>query len=410
MKIIYGVIILLTLSLISSLFVGCGDEVTSSLWDPEKVTAPNPVITQITPPDSALAGITILTIAGQNFSSNVDENFVYFDAHKVDVITASETELTLKTPNIIGDSIQIKIAVHGAENFSNIVYYILEYTAYEYGGIDHFSDAYGLAYDNEDNVYVSLGSYDILQITPEEEQITYVTGAPGFFKMMKMGPGGTLYAGRTKFIYQVPPGGGSIGQFGTKLSKSVNDFDFDPDGNIFVACKDAIYCVKPDGTNSLSLDCPSYNLKSLRVYNGYVYVAGEYSGTDANETKKGVWRNKITSSTGDLDVLELAFNWSDFAGEFGANILSLTFDIDGGMYIGADAEAAITIIFPNADGNYVNGETKTLYPEVLKPESTALCWDNGNYLFVNRKGPLDEDKRLIRVTMPKKGAPYYGRK
>jgi len=403
-----NMLLILALSII--LITGCGEEPTPSLFDPDKQDGPTPMITEIIPPDNCLAGITLMTFKGQNFSINPDENFVFFNELRVNVLTASTTELTLKSPNLVGDSIKIKMAVHGAELFSNIIYYKMEYTAYEYGGINQSSDAYGLAYDNEGNIYVSFAANNsIVKITPEEEQKTYVASAGGFFKTMKMGPGGYLYTGRTKFIYQVPPGGGSIEQFGAILPQVVNDFDFDPDNNIFVASKNGIYCVRPDGTNKLSADYPTTTLKSLRVFNGYVYAAGDYTGTDQNAVKKGIWRNKITSSEGGLDNKELVFDWGSLVGEFGPNLLAITFAEDGDLYMGADAGDAITVIHPNPDGNYVNGSTAPLFPEVLTPQSTVFCWDDGQYLFVNRKGPKDEDKRLIRVTMGKKSAPYYGR-
>jgi len=404
-----NMLLIFTLSIV--LITGCREEPTPSLFDPDKQGGPTPMITEIIPPDSCLAGITLMTFKGENFSTNPDENFVFFNELRVNVLNASKTELKLKSPNLIGDSIKIKIAVHGAELFSNIIYYKLEYTAYEYGGINQSSDAYGLAYDNDGNIYVSFAANNsIVKITPAEEQAAYVDAkAIGFFKTMKMGPGGYLYAGRTKFIYQVPPGGVSIEQFGEILPQVVNDFDFDPDKNIFVASKNGIYCVRPDGSNKLSTDHPNTTLKSLRVFNGYVYVAGDYTGSDKNVVQKGIWRNKIISSEGDLDATELVFDWSSFIGEFGPNMLAITFAEDGDLYVGADAGDAITVIHPNPDGNYVNGNTEPLFPEVLTPQSTVFCWDNGQYLFVNRKGPNDEDKRLIRITMGKKSAPYYGR-
>lgn len=399
----YVISVLIVLALAIAFFTGCENDVTPSLYDPDKQSAPDPVITTIDPPDSSLAGITILNITGENFSSNPDQNFVYFDDVLVDVISASETQIVVKTPNIIGDSIAIKIAVHGAELFSNIVYYILEYTAKEYGGVDHNSDAYGLACDPEGNVYVSYGSTNrIVKIDKDEEQTDYVTGTPGFFNAMKWGPGGTLYACRTRFMYKIPPGGGAVERFEQRVEEKVNDFDFDPNGNIFVAGKNGIYCVKPDGSNFSSANYESITLNSIRVYDGYVYVAGNYFGTETDVVKSGIWRNQIIDNEGALGDNELVFDWGQFVGEFGPGLLAIAIDENGNIYAGADAGNAITIIS-------TDGSTEALYPEVLTPQSTVFCWDNSNYLYVNRKGAEDDDNRLVRVTTATKSAPYYGR-
>ena len=163
----YAINTLMILALSIVLITSCGEKPTPSLFDPDKQYGLSPIITEIIPPDSCLAGITFMTFKGQNFLTNPDENFVFFNEYRINVLTASATELTLKSPNLVGDSIKIKMAVHGAELFSNIIYYKIEYTAYEYARINQYSDAYGLAYDNDGNVYVSLGANNsIVKITP----------------------------------------------------------------------------------------------------------------------------------------------------------------------------------------------------------------------------------------------------
>lgn len=411
MKKLYSIgLFIISLSILVAFFSSCKNTVTQSLWDPSKQGRPQPTIDNIDPSDGALAGVTVMMIKGQNFSADAGENFVWFNEQQGTVVSATATELHVKPPNIVGDSIKVKIAVHGAELFSNIVIYKLEYSVMEYGEIDKFSDAYGLACDVQDNIYVSQGNLAIVKITPDQEKTDYVTAAPGFFKAMKMGPGGELYAARTRFVYKGPAGGGSISQFSARLGQSVNDIDFDENGNIFVAAKYGIYCVKPDGSNLQSASYPDMILNAIRIFNGCVYVAGDYSGADAGIAKKAIWRNKINSTEGELGANELAFDWETFSGAVDANILSITFAEDGDLLIGADDGDAVTMVHPNPDGNYLNGSSEALYPEVLVPPATYMVWGTGKYLYVNRKSTDLEMQRLLRITMRKKSAPYYGRK
>lgn len=398
-------------ALLFLLFSACDKDITPSLYDPDATSGPQPVISSIDPPDFALAGVTIVTITGQNFSPDPDKNFVYFDDQKGEIQSASATELKVKPPNLVGDSVSVKIAVHGAELFSNTIIYQLEYTEFEYGGIDKFTDAYSLACDPQNNIYVSSGLRKILKITPDKptENTDYVPETDGFYQTLCWGPDDYLYAGRTRYIYRVPPGGGSIDKFGDKLKKPVYDIDFGPNHNLFIAGKYAMMRMKPDGTLDVIMEYERTNLNSIRVYDGYVYVAGEYFGSDAAIMQRGIWRNEIISDDGAVGPIEEVFNWNDAVGETGPDITDITFDIDGYLYIGAEYDNAIYYLIPQGAGGYAGSTLNELYPDILKPPATAFVWDNDIYLYVNRKSDDPEEQKLMRVTMAKLSAPYYGR-
>jgi len=93
----------------------------------------------------------------------------------------------------------------------------------------------------------------------------------------------------------------------------------------------------------------------------------------------------------------------DFATNYpGYFIKALTFDEDGFMYLGTDATEGIIIVEPN-------GTFYPLYPGVLEGEIYAMTWGNREYLYATRKSSEDEKKRILRINMRKKGAPYFGR-
>lgn len=407
-KVIYGFNALLLGAIIILFFTGCETDYPPSLYDPDDQGKPNPIIISVEPAEGVYAGIDTITITGENFSPVIEENFVYFDGNKPVILSASVTELIVQAPVIKGDSLKIQVAVPGAHLFAEYYPYKIEFAAIEYGGIDEYSDAYGIACDTLENLYVSFGPEGpdkIVKITTGEEEIDYVPDAGGSYKAMKMGPGGYLYAARTKWIYQAPPDGGLIEKFTVRLPQSVNDLDFDLYGNIFVAAKKAIFYVKRDDAShetAANYDDPSIILNSIRIFNGYVYVAGYYTGSDTTVVQKGIWRNEITSPDGDLGPTELVFDWGLYVGESGPNILAITFSEDGDMYIGAEDGNAITVLHPD-------GDAEPLFPTILFPPATVFCWGNDQYLYVNRKSATPSEQRLIRITMGKNGAPYYGR-
>jgi len=397
------------LFVLPALYIRCDKEPTASLWDPEIKGAANPVITEIQPPNKALAGVTLITLKGANFSPTAAENFVYFDALQAKITSASATELVVEPPNLVGDSIKIKIAVHGAALFSNIMRYALDYSAKEYAGIDNNLDANGMAMDQNENLYLSLGLNKILKVNAKEEKSDYSPTPEGFFKSLRMGPGGNLYGVRTKYLYRMPAGGSAAVKFGAIFTQAVADLDFSQTGNLYVVGRYNIYCVKSDATWKAAASYPLWSLNGVRIFNGYVYVIGDYLGTDAKVTKSAVWRNQILNDAGDLGPNEMVFDWAAYAGSV-KKMLSITFSADREMYLGCDSGEAIIIIAPNADGNYLAGTTRSLYPQVLTAPVTNMVWGNGGYLYYNRKSQTAAEQKIIRVTVDKNGAPDYGRK
>jgi len=99
--------------------VNCSEDVTPSLYDQVGASPPPPVISDMVPAQG-LAGVTIVTITGSNFSSVLENNFVYFKDIPAKILEASETQLIIIAPDLVQDSIQVKIAVHKVEEFSNI--------------------------------------------------------------------------------------------------------------------------------------------------------------------------------------------------------------------------------------------------------------------------------------------------
>lgn len=400
-------------------FLACEEDVQKSLYDPDFVASrPSPIVTSVDPAEGTFSGIGEIMIKGSNFTDMPELVEVFFDGEPGTVMSVLDTLINVMVPRVSGDSILIQVRVDDARYFGEFYPYKIEVAEREYGGITDVSDAYGIAADLNENLYVSLGEKRIVKILPDETMEDYVSEAQGitsFFPSMKMGPNGVLFAARTRFIYNVPAGGDTIHRITGRLSSAPNDFDFDENDNLFFAAKNAVYRLNPDCTDVQVADYSDINLKSIRVYNGYVYVAGNYTGFDTTLVQRGIWRNQILSAAGDLDTNELVFDWHSYYPGISKgipNILSITFAEDGDLYVGADSTTisdAITVIHPDGNDHYLPDNAEPLFDVLLLPPSNNMCWGSDQYLYVNRRSGDNELKRVVRVTMGKYSAPYYGR-
>ncbi|MCI0511917.1 IPT/TIG domain-containing protein [candidate division KSB1 bacterium] len=380
--------------------MSCEADNPPSIFNPDYADVPAPVITAIVPPDSTVAGLGEITIKGLNFASKLEDNYVYFNKTKVDLISASTTELKLKTPVNSMDSVVIKVAIYKSPVFSNQVAYRLLNLYWELANLSSLDDANGIAVDKNENVFISLSNKKIIQVTPRNLKAgqDYATQSFTLSTAMKVGPGGSLYIARNaNTLHVIPPGGGTDTKWGTGLGR-IYDFDFSPTGIIYAGGRNNdLYRIKPDGVGATITPYPNINIKTIRVYNGYVYVGGVETLTNHYY----VWRNQIISDE-QLGEREVVFDWSTQI-DPNSQINCLTFSADGVMYIGTNGAPGIVMVHP--DGSF-----ESLYPGILEPNIYSFCWGNDQYLYLNRRNDTDATrKKVLKFNVQKTGAPYYGR-
>lgn len=387
---------------------GCENDYPDSIYNADESFKPNPVITNISP-ESAFAGVDTLDIIGENFSSDASDITIYFNGQLGEVISATPTLIRVVPANIIGDSIKIQLNVKGALNFANYNSYKLEPIIINYGSFTEFDDIYGIECDKDENVYVSLRGKKIEKITQDLERSEYVTNLLlEKTSQILFGPEGELYyLNGVRFLVKIDPNGGDDGLFAT-LPGNAWDMDFDANQNIYAGGSgSAVYKITLDKVVSTVKEYPDVNIKAIRVFDNYVYVAGKYSGSDANTPLNGVWRNQILEGSETLGETEVVF---DFDANFpGFEIESLEFAEDGDMYLGTTAPEAIIVVHPG--GNF-----EALYPGVLSPSIYAMVWGNGPFLYMTTKEVIKKDdgtekevSNVLRVNMRKNSAPYFGR-
>ncbi len=402
-----GIILLLIVN-------ACKDIPDSGVWPPD-TSKDNirPIITKVYPDpmsmdkDSvAFAGVGILYIEGEKFSSTPEDNRVYFNGVLGEVQASTPTMITVKIPNVVGDSIRIHVSVKGLLQFAQYKdqdYYgpfRAKSVVTKYKAIDKFVDASGLAVDKDDNVYVLTTGKEILKLV-HPDSTAQVFGAATFITTpcMRVGPDSMIYVTRgIKSLYRVAEGGKTT-KFASANTK-VSYIDFDMNKNLFAGGKGGtIECIKPDNSATTVADYTDYVITSLRVYDGYVYVSAVYEGDDSTAVQEGIWKNQILDADGNLGSNELVVDWKALMGEFGPSIQSITFNEDGEMLIGMDKDNAIYLL---NSGTY-------FYYEVLLPPASVLSYGNQYYLYINHRPESAEDRAILKVEVSTKGAIYYGR-
>ncbi|MGH7457261.1 MAG: SMP-30/gluconolactonase/LRE family protein, partial [bacterium] len=330
-----------------------------------------------------------------------DENIVLFNTDPAVVLAASSTELKIKTPNIVANSIPIKITVLGAELFTPVVWYKLNPAAVIFGDLkDPGRDvvkAFGIDVDRNGNVYVSTELNTIKKVAPDGK-VTVVKSNTSFIRAnaLKIGPGNILYAtnviARLRRISAIAPDGTE--SVFVSLPGNPQDLDFDTNGNIWVTADADVYLVKPNKT-ATKVDTYPVTLAALRVYNGYVYVAGK----NATTGEEKIWRSQIQGET--LGAKEVILDVASASWLTGGSVLSLTFSADGEMYLGTNHPNGMFVLRPD-------GSHDVLYPGLFTPSIYAVSWGEGNLLFAVQQ--LSNTSNLVKIDAGKKGAPYYGRR
>ena len=391
---------------------GCKNADAPTLYDPS--TLPQPIVDSLAPAGGALAGIDTITVYGKNFSPNISDDGVFFSSTLVNgslMISASPTKLVLKAPAISGDSLQVRIYVIGAVNFSSTTIYKLISAISPYYTLAKNEGAYGLCVGSDQGLYASLSNSTLIppdegifKITSSTSSTQYekpTTGTTYWFST-KFGPDGSLYAVKgNKAVYKYAAGGGvSAVPWVQAPSGSFLDLDFDPNGNIWAVGNFvnigtgsyAIYRITPSTATIYGFSFPgSTVLQAIRFYNSYVYYAGKTGAAPSV-----VYRAPVV-----LDSLGTPETYFDLANDptGGNNIYAITFSNDGDLYAGVDS-TYIKIIHPNG----TSSSPYSLYvsTNVLVSPVKSFAWIGTALYATTAAGGL------LKIEALKQGAPYYG--
>ena len=362
---------------------------------------PAPVIESVNPPDAALAGVTVVTIQGQNFSPNVGYNLVFFDSELGDIISATGNEIVVRAPAYVDTSVDLKIAVRKVEDFSNVYKYRLEPAVADYT-FKTSSVIYNLAVSQQDEVYINGSAKKFYKVIfPSLLEEYSLSNLSGPLPDMTFGPGNQLFyllnaTSGNSAIFYLPSGGGERERVPASGIRNSTSLDFDSQQNIWVSSSSENTIFKVDYPSGEVTEYPfEYSISWLKVFEGYLYVAA------SNENEAGIWRFPI-----DNGILGTEEKYFDFSGNFpDTDVTSFVISENGEIYA-ATTNDEILIIYPD-------GSTEVLYPDLIKkPILSALVYGEGTSFYYISETP-DATGNLInsivRVDVEKQGAPYYGR-
>ena len=391
---------------ISLLIFSCEDpNYPENIWDENDQGNASPSISSVEP-EAAFAGIDTLTINGQNFSEKTSENLVYFNNMLGEVVNATTTSLSVVTPNLVSDSVQIRVAVQGAFLFADhSSLYTLTAAVLDYGPFDQFTDIFSLDLDRDENLIVSMDGTPNAEfwIVDTNQDSAVWSGALAKGSGMKLGPTGSVYfVNYQRYLYKDEQGTPKENsEIFKRLNGNVTDLDFDSNGNLFAGGTGSIIDVvdiNDDGgltsgvTEVKNLD--TLDVISLRVFNDHLYVL-----TTTVSSDQAIYKMQILDDSGSLGDMELVFDWSAYTNKL-SSALCFTLSETGDLFVGSDSDVQpLTYI--------QNGNASGFYSSILTAPITYMAWGNSNYLYLINK--TEETNRVQRVDTRMSGADYYGR-
>jgi len=408
-----------------ALFIGlsCDTEEPKSIFDPNATVAPNPVITSVTPPDSAYGGADerfTVTIVGQNFGDNADEVLVNFGSKLAEIVSHSATEMVVTPPTNFTDSLRVMVSKFGSNaNWDFGVYeqgdavfhpYKLLNPVFAIDGFDAYMLPQSVCVDSDGNVFVTHDKA-IEKVSPDGT-ITNIAELRGkTTTRLHVGPDGALYYTYSTNIMKVDTS--TFTHTYKKLNATALDMEFDQNGNLYAIDENSIYSV--DKTTMQPTELVTYNDESpdtalfcIRVYNNDLYIAGSVTDSVTGMSRY-IWKMALDISTGTVsgDIVEV-FDWSmtDYSD---VNVSIFTFDVNGQLLVGS-GNYSLLVIIPNGT-DYATGEVKKVYRHIIGNEYIhRIYWGPNDYLYISTYNASDtENAKLLKVNMFGKGAPYYGR-
>lgn len=313
----------------------------SSHPDPNPTGAAAPKVDSLSPNEGYLKDI--IEIYGSGFNTKPEYNLVSFGKNVGKVMAATSNMLTVQTPNISNDTVDVQVSIKGSEYWSQERSFIFKNTLETID--DEIVWPNGVAVDENDNIYV--GSADegvIYKITPGGAK-TQFASVP-ISGSMRFGPQHYLYVceqGDDK-IERISPDGSTVEEV-TSVSSPVA-FDWDQNGNMYIIENESgIDRLDPSGTLTYMTDFST--AKTCRVFENYLYVSAIWDGK--------ISRFEITA--GGLGDEETLLEDLD-------SPLAIEFDTDGIMYYTTAWESSLFTLGPD-------GSEETLYEGELGDDAES---------------------------------------
>ncbi len=305
----------------------CNENNLTEYNDPNPANMNSPVVTSINPSEAFLKDT--VTIIGSGFNKLSEYNTIFFGNKSGEIISASDTELKVVLPDITGDTVEVRVSVKGAVEWSNKINFAFKNTISIFA--ENINNAWGIAADNDGNIYV--GSYDdkaIYKITETGEKTLFVSNIP-INGAIHFGQDNSLYACEAEKgkIVKISLDGKTIEDYAT-ISWPV-DFDWDSNGKLFVVMNwGGIYSQNSDGSFTSEANAVDGNIISMRIFGNKLYANSSWNAKVQvyNITANGLEVGE--AYTGDYTVMGIDIDQSGkvYYHQYWANTL-YTIESDG---------------------------------------------------------------------------------
>lgn len=393
----------------ATVFYSCSEDPTQTLWEQYKNSGndANPEITYLDvfskgwpgpgEADSYWASIDTIAIHGKNFGTDSTNQWVYFNFTKANILSFSDTLLLVKSPALVKDTITVKVVKGTAEKqaFSNIKLKEAISSFYKFGKGEV---AKAITYGKDNTLYASFLINGVgqgvwkLSVNAAGESVREqyaLKGAETNWNSLKF-LGDTLYGAKNLIgIWKIEKGATPPNQPWAKVDKALADFDFAQNGMMYAAGAANVYRINPNAPTDIVKTTSSIVATAVRVFGSYVYVAGNKAGVE------GVWRFSIIdpNTLGNEELFyDLGSNYAN------TKILSITFDLGGGLYIGTNNANPIVYVKEGA-GSF-------LFASSLASAARWITWLPGSqYLLYSQDSDVPS---IFKVMTFNESAPYYG--
>ena len=405
---------------------GCEYDGPTAVYDQPYSQATPPVIDAIEPAEAA-GGVNLITITGQNFSENSDDNRVYISniyyegnekktrAEKAEIVDFSTTSISIRRPGLFGDSTVVKVVNYQAHVYDSLYPYRITQPYELYGGFTITGNQLdAVAVDQDENLYVvqRSGPRMVYKVSPGGEKTELGDQGTNITDAM-LAPDGNLVllTGRSTVVKMDVTTGVPEDWYMFSSSRTRVKFgDFDSYGNLITAgTKTGLIALKPDMTEGLIDDYSDFDILDVRVYQGAVYVLAENTSPDTLDPvlapEIGIWRNTTAADPGSFGEKELVLDWATTGSYDSSGVYDMTFSSDGTLIVCTDNTDPVLLYDLESDTH------ETFYKSILPSSMVHAVWGQGNHLYMIQFLEEGDTRKwdLYKVDMGTTGAPYYGR-
>jgi len=421
-----------SLLLLGLVFNACNDE-ADSLFDPDfGYDRAIPVVNSIEPSTGYLAGVDFITIVGENFHPTADSNRIYFDGQPGTILTSTQNLMEVRPAQVSGDDIEVKVAVSGAEQFSEPFSYVLNPPLLVPSPDLKDSDVANATFtDLDGNVYVhilrdgsTIGIQKIDAVTQAMSEFIPPNNISVFNDLL-ISSTGEVHTVQTKngAVFSWVPGNSTrwSPKYIVGFTSSIEEIEYDEYGHLWTVGKSpSIARFEIGNPANKELFPLGHEFTTVRYFDGKLYVGGTIDDVLQIYTFD-------VDANGAMTNGQTFYTMSDFSQQEITTIRTMEIASDGTVYVGINSPVTSenvdgSVIYKTLDGIVQiapdGSNAEYLYPGIVPGNIQFMFWGQDEQLnIVRSRTTIDVDAEPVVVQqqgiqqinmLDKRRAPFYG--